>query len=171
MMAGVLRKARLLHCVPPAVWRKDWVVDAQHAGDGARVLEYLARCVFRVAISSSQIDAIGEDGVTLHFRDRASGAMKRCTLPPLTFLARFLQHVLPKGFAKVRSYGLLAPRNCARLEAALAQLATTAEAPRTAGRAKPSPAPTTPARHRCPLCHVGTMRMIRSLPRRRGPPP
>jgi hypothetical protein len=78
------------------------------------------------------------------------------------FIARFLS-VLPKGFAKVRSYGLLAPRNRARLDAVLARLATT-------GRARTrTPAPAPPL-HRCPVCHVGTMRLIRTLPPRRGPP-
>ena len=166
MMAAALRKARLLHQVPRAVWRKGWVVDAQHAGNGEKVLEYLARYVFRVAISNSQIDAITDAGVTFHYRDRASDTVRSCTLEPLVFLSRFLQHVLPKGFAKVRSYGLLAPKGRARLDAVLAQFATTnCTATRT-------PAPTSPAPvlHRCPVCHVGTMRMVGTLPPRRGPP-
>lgn len=166
MMAGALRNARLLHRVGSGVWRKDWVVDAQHAGDGEKVLEYLARYVHRVAIANAQIEAITTDGVTFHYRDRSSGTVKPCTLDPLVFLARFLQHVLPKGFAKVRSYGLLAPRNRAQLDAALAQLAAAFHTlPRRPASAPPSPPP-----HRCPLCHVGTMRMVRSLPPRRGPP-
>ena len=167
MMAGALRKTRLLHRVPRAAWAKDWVVDAQLAGDGERVLEYLSRYVFRVAISNTQIEAIAEDGVTFHFRDRRSGVLKRCTLPPLVFLARFLQHVLPKGFAKVRSYGLLAPRNRALLEAALARVA---EAPPTLPRRTQAPATAAPTPYRCPVCHVGTMQLVRTLPPRRGPP-
>ena len=116
---------------------------------------------------SFQIEAIAEDGVTFHFRDRTSGELKRCTLPPLVFLARFLQHVLPKGFAKVRSYGLLAPRNRALLEAVVAQLV---EAPPALPRRTPAPTMPAPPPHRCPVCHVGTMRLLRTLPPRRGPP-
>jgi hypothetical protein len=166
MMASALRKARLLHSVPRAAWRKDWVVDAQHAGNGETVLEYLARYVHRVAMASSQIDAITDAGVTFHYRDRKSDTVRSCTLEPLVLLSRFLQHVLPKGFAKVRSYGLLAPRNRARLDAVLAQLAT-------AGRARrrmPASASPAPVLHRCPVCHVGTMRLVGTLPPRRGPP-
>ena len=166
MMASALRRSRLYHHVPRSVWRKDWVVDAQHAGNGETVLEYLARYVFRVAISNSQIDAITDAGVTFHYRDRKSDTVRSCTLEPLVFIARFLQHVLPKGFAKVRSYGLLAPRSRAKLGAVLAQLATTGRArPRTPALASPAP-----PLHHCPVCHVGTMRLIRTLPPRRGPP-
>ena len=166
MMASALRRSRLYHHVPRSVWRKDWVVDAQHAGNGETVLEYLARYVFRVAISNSQIDAITDAGVTFHYRDRKSDTVRSSTLEPLVFLSRFLQHVLPKGFAKVRSYGLLAPRSRAKLGAVLAQLATTGRArPRTPALASPAP-----PLHHCPVCHVGTMRLIRILPPRRGPP-
>ena len=75
-----------------------------------------------MAITNSRIEAIQDDGITFRYRDRKTGEVTHCTLPPMVFLARFLQHVLPKGFAKVRSYGLLAPRNRPRLEAAHAQL-------------------------------------------------
>jgi len=167
-MAAALRRERLYHGVPRAVWRTPWVVDAQHAGTGERVLEYLARYVHRVAISNSQIDAITDAGVTFHYRDRKSDTLRSCTLPPLVFLSRFLQHVLPKGFAKVRSYGLLAPRNRAKLDAVLAQLAT-APASRIATRTSAPASPAQPL-HRCPVCHVGMMHVIRTLPPRRGPP-
>ena len=166
MMASALRRSRLYRQVPRSAWRKDWVVDAQHAGSGETVLEYLARYVHRVAIANSQIDAITDAGVRFHYRDRKSDTVRSCTLEPLVFLSRFLQHVLPRGFAKVRSYGLLAPRNRARLDAVLAQFATT-------GRARtrmPAPAPPAPVLHRCPVCHVGTMRLVGTLPPRRGPP-
>ena len=166
MMASALRRARLYHHVSRSVWSKGWVVDAQHAGNGETVLEYLARYVVRVAIANSQIDAITDSGVTFHYRDRKSDTMRSCTLEPLVFLSRFLQHVLPRGFAKVRSYGLLAPRSRATLDAVLARLATT-------GRARtrpPAPASPAPPLHRCPVCHVGIMRLVGTLPPRRGPP-
>ena len=82
--------------------------------DRAGGLEYLARYGHRVAMANSQLDAITDSGVTFHFRDRKSDTVRSCTLEPLVFLSRFLQHVLPRGFAKVRSYGLLAPTKRAR---------------------------------------------------------
>jgi hypothetical protein len=172
-MAAALRHARLLHHVPPAVWAKPWVVQCQHAGTGDKVLEYLARYVFRVAITNSRIEAIEEDGVTFRYRDRTRGTVRHCTLPPLVFLARFLQHVLPMGFAKVRSYGLLAPRNRAQLDAVHAQLATTPPPATLSPAHSPARAPadaSPPPPHRCPVCRVGIMRLVRTLPRHRGPP-
>lgn len=166
MMAGALRRSRLYHRVPRSAWRKDWVVDAQHAGNGEKVLEYLARYVFRTALSNAQIDTITDSGVRFHYRDRKSDTLRSCTLDPLVFLSRFLQHVLPRGFAKVRSYGLLAPRNRARLDAVLARSAATGR-----GRTRMPASPASPPPlHRCPVCHVGTMQLVGTLPPRRGPP-
>jgi hypothetical protein len=165
MMAGALRKARLVHRVPRGVFSKAWVVDAEHAGNGDAVLGYLSRYVHRVALSNSQIDAVTDEGVTFHWRDRSSGTLRSSMLSPLTFLSRFLQHVLPKRFAKVRSYGLLAPRNRARLEAARAQLSRS----RTT-KAKRSRSEHPAVREvRCPRCRA-RMLPVRSLPPRRGPP-
>jgi hypothetical protein len=174
-MAAALRRCRLLSEVPVAVWAKPWVVHCQHAGDGEKVLDYLARYVFRVALTNRRIEAIEEAGVTFRVRDRKTGEVKHCTLPPLVFLARWLQHVLPKGFVKVRSYGLLAPRQHRRLEQARSQLEappTTPRPPAPSVGAKVTPASPAPSppRHRCPICQVGTMRCVQRLPPRRGPP-
>jgi hypothetical protein len=112
-MTDALRTQRLLHHVSRGVWHKEWVADAQHAGDGERVLDYLGRYMFRVALSGSQIKAVSEDGVTFAYRDRKSAAVRTMTLPPLVFLARFLQHVLPRGFcqgARLRAAGADKPR-------------------------------------------------------------
>ena len=174
-MAAALRRVRLLSGVPVSVWSKPWVLHCQHAGDGEKVLEYLARYVFRVAITNARIEAIEETGITFRARDRRSGEVKHCTLPPLVFLARFLQHVLPKGFVKVRSYGLLAPRNRRRRELLRTLLelpVTTSRPPAPAADAKLSPLPAPPPRPplRCPLCQVGIMQRVQQLPPRRGPP-
>lgn len=165
MMAEALRKAALYHRVPRSVFSKAWVVDAQHAGAGEQVLGYLSRYVHRVALSNAQIDAITEQGVTFHWRDRKSDTLRSSTLPPLTFLSRFLQHVLPKGFAKVRSYGLLAPRNRARLEVARAQLSRS----QTTKAERATPQRPEVREVRCPRCHA-RMLPVCSLPPRRGPP-
>lgn len=169
-MKAALRRGRLLSHVPPSVWSKPWVVHCQHAGSGERVLSYLARYVFRVAITNARIEAINDDAITFRVRDRKTGKTKHRTLPPLTFLARFLQHVLPRGFHKVRSYGLLAPRNHSRLNNALAQLAPPTP-PATALTESSLPGvPTLPNASLCPVCRTGTLRAIHRLPPCRGPP-
>ncbi len=89
----------------------EWVVYAkQPLGGPAQVLEYLGRYTHRVAISNERI--VGIDGHEVHFRVRAetSGQTKRTlALPAETFIDRFLLHVLPKGFKRIRHYGILGP--------------------------------------------------------------
>ncbi len=89
----------------------DWVVYAkQPLGGPAQVLDYLARYTHRVAISNERI--VGMDAHNIHFnvRDSVNGNKKRlCTLPAETFIDRFLLHILPSGFKRIRHYGLLGP--------------------------------------------------------------
>jgi hypothetical protein len=123
--------AGLLHSTPRRVWRRRWVVHAQFAGTGEAVLDYLARYVHRVAIPNSRIDAMDEGTITFRYRNNRTGSLCRCTLPHGEFLHRFLQHVLPRGFVKVRSYGIYASSKRADLAAAreLLELAKRAETP------------------------------------------
>src|SRR5262249_44643286 len=75
------------------------------------VLRYLARYVHRVAISNSRLLGVTEEAVTFSYKDyRQRGKQKELTLPTEEFVRRFLQHVLPRGFVRVRHYGLLANR-------------------------------------------------------------
>src|SRR6266568_9093856 len=104
-----LCKAGLLDQVPATVWRTEWVVHLQHAGTGAKVLDYLARYVFRIALVNSRLEHFDDGHVTFRYRDGRTGTTKHCVLDAVTFLGRFLQHVLPDGFAKVRHYGLFSP--------------------------------------------------------------
>ncbi|MFH1177200.1 MAG: transposase [Acidobacteriota bacterium] len=168
-MRHALRQAGLHHQAAPSAWKKPWILQCQHAGNGDKVLDYLAHYVFRVAITNSRIEAIDESGVTFRYRDRSTGETKHCTLPPFAFIARFLQHVLPKGFAKIRSYGLLAPRHRRLLKLAHAQLGQRADAPPVRSTSVPSTTACQPA-HRCPACGVGMMHRVQALPPRRGPP-
>jgi len=89
----------------------EWVVYAkQPLGGPAQVLEYLGRYTHRVAISNERI--VGVDDHAVRFRVRASdqGNVKRTlALPAQTFIDRFLLHVLPKGFKRIRHYGILGP--------------------------------------------------------------
>ncbi|MGH2602112.1 MAG: IS91 family transposase [Dehalococcoidia bacterium] len=104
----------------------DWVVYAkQPLGGPAQVLEYLGRYTHRVAISNERIIAIGGNEVAFRVRVNAEGGNKRTLrLAGTEFIERFLQHVLPHGFKRIRHYGLLGPAHKgARLAAARSALA------------------------------------------------
>ncbi|MCM2309681.1 MAG: IS91 family transposase [Sulfuritalea sp.] len=89
----------------------DWVVYAKEPlGGPAQVLEYLGRYTHRVAISNERIVAVDDHAVRFRVRAQTSGATKRTlALPAATFIDRFLLHVLPKGFKRIRHYGILGP--------------------------------------------------------------
>jgi len=133
---GKLQEARL----PEHAWRDlltrlhrhDWVVYAKEPlGGPAQVLDYLGRYTHRVAISNERILGMAGDTVSLRVRDSAHGNRKRMlSLPAHTFIERFLLHVLPKGFKRIRHYGLIGPAHkAARLAAARAALQAPAPDP------------------------------------------
>ena len=173
-LGTALKKAGLLEQVPARVWKKDWVVHSQPAGQGLKVLEYLGRYVLRIAISNSRIERIDDGHVTFRYRDHRSQQLRRVTLPALAFLARFLQHVLPRGCTKVRYYGIWRSARRPLLDQARAHLS----APSSSGTAVPSPVvPVPDLRARsstpalCPLCQVGHLLMLDVLhPQRKVPP-
>ena len=90
--------------------RRKWVVCCKRPFAGPQqVLAYLGRYTHRIAISNERIVAMSGDHVTFLYRDRADGdRRKHMTLPAEAFLRRFLLHVLPRGFVRIRYYGLLA---------------------------------------------------------------
>lgn len=96
-----------------ALYRTDWVVYAKPPfGGPAQVLKYLARYTHRVAISNGRLVNFEEGQVTFRYQDYADQSRHRCmSLDGVEFLRRFVQHVLPKGFVKIRHYGLLANRH------------------------------------------------------------
>ena len=105
---GAMEQAGLLEQIDPKVWREAWVVDSQAVGHNAEgALKYLAPYVFRVAISDNRIVKVTEETVSFKYKDSKSGQHKIMTLNVLEFMRRFLQHVLPKGFQKVRYYGFM----------------------------------------------------------------
>ena len=89
----------------------DWVVYAKEPlGGPAQVLDYLGRYTHRVAISNERIPDISADTVSVRVRDWTQGNRRRTlSVPAQTFIERFLLHVLPKGFKRIRHYGLLGP--------------------------------------------------------------
>jgi len=93
--------------VPATAWINGWNTFSKPYGDGAEaVLQYLARYVFRIAITNARIVNMDDGHITFRHRDRTTKQWRHCRLDDFTFLDRFLQHVLPKGFHKVRYYGL-----------------------------------------------------------------
>lgn len=133
-----------------------WVVDARPPFGGPEaVLSYLSRYTHRVAISNSRLIARDDRGVIFKWKDyrlKGSARYKTMTLPNHEFIRRFLIHVLPKGFHRIRHYGLLANGNRAanvmRARQLLAMPPPEANDNQTRDEASDSPASTYP----CPSC-------------------
>ncbi len=161
-----LRKAGLLDQTPVTVWRHEWVVHVQPAGTGEKVLDDLARYVFRIAIVNSRLERFADGQVTFRYRDGRTGTVKRCTLDALSFLGRFLQHVLPQGFSKVRHYGLFSPSRQDLLAQARAHLLAASARPLPVeARIDPAPVPAPEIRSppRCPACGIGVLHIVETL--------
>ena len=139
-----LRKTECFSSSPPAVWEQDWVVHCQPVGNGLTAFKYLAPYIFRVAISNRRLVKVEDDHVTFRYRASDTGETKFCTLPAEKFIHRFLQHVLPRSFVKVRYYGLFSPAHRPQLTALRQQLgAAPAESPPPAAEPNTSEAPLT----------------------------
>jgi hypothetical protein len=158
--------------VPKELWQnhKKWVVHAQHAGSGQKVLDYLGRYVFRIAITHSRLEQLENGHVTFRYRDNKTQQLRRVRVSVQEFVRRFLQHVLPKGLPKVRHYGLGSSACRSRHAQALALLQK--EPPPSQPPAL-SAAPLTQAAppQATPLCpHCGLARLVRlgELPRLRS---
>lgn len=105
----ILQKSDHFAQIPSKVWRQDWVVHCKPAGDGRTALKYLAPFIFRVAISNRRLVKLENGQVTFRYLATDTDQLKLCTLTAEEFIHRFLQHVLPKGFVKVRYLGFFAP--------------------------------------------------------------
>ena len=104
-----LKKSDLFAQVEQRVWQKAWVVHSEPVGSGAQAFQYLAPYIFRVAISNNRLLKLEQGNVTFSYKESATAQLKRCTVSAQEFIRRFLQHVLPPRFIKVRYYGLLSP--------------------------------------------------------------
>lgn len=177
-----LKKAGLFALVPNAAWEHEsWVVDCKPAGSGEKVLAYLGRYLFRVAIANSRLDSLTDDGtVRFRYRDNRSRELKIATVSAEEFLGRFLQHVLPERFFKVHYSGLFSSSARRRLDIAralLAQNQTPADAPQSTLAELPGSQiadPSAEHRLRCPHCKVGHLVLVEVIarPKRpRGKPP
>jgi hypothetical protein len=159
--------------VPAEVWKQEWVVHCVPWGQQQHgVLEYLARYVFRCAITDGRILSIHDHAVRFHYKDRKAQRLRVCQLTGIEFVRRFLQHVLPQGFHKVRYYGLWHPRQQA-LAARVRQLLTLQQTPPPQTPPAPSAdAPAaTPFSPACPYCGCHALQHVAQLPRPRSRSP
>lgn len=94
------------------LYAKEWIPHIKETFKGAQnVIEYLGRYTHRIAISNSRILEIDDQGITFRVKDyKKQGKSSQVTLAPVEFIRRFLMHVLPKGFVKIRHYGILSNR-------------------------------------------------------------
>jgi hypothetical protein len=150
-----LRDPAQWHAFIDALFATDWVVYAKPSFGGATaVLRYLGRYTHRVAISNHRLLAFDGDRVTFQWKDYAHGDQQRTmTLSAMEFLRRFVQHILPRGFVRIRQSGFLA-NTCRADRVALARtvLATPSPAPPT-DTTPPVTADTVPrATWACPRC-------------------
>jgi hypothetical protein len=164
-------------CFLTAATNREWVVYAKRPfGDPTCVLKYLARYTHRVAISNSRLLAYRDGCVTFRYKDYAQQDKQRTmTLPAAEFIRRFLLHVLPDGFMRIRHYGYLANRHrrqklatCRHLLGAATPMKPEADAKQTDGQTC-EPDREMERTIPCPACQTGRMRIVDTferLPRR-----
>jgi hypothetical protein len=179
---AALSKAQLAHLVCPVVWQTPWTVHVKRIGSGEHAALYLSRYVYRVALTNGRIERFEHGRITFRYTHARTRHTRRMTLPAFDFISRFLQHVLPRRFAKIRSYGLLAPGARPDLERARQILVAAAERDALTLPAKPgvpddlaadtgsdASAASAPLRL-CPHCGGGHLRLIDLIPSPRAPP-
>ena len=174
---AVLVEARHRAALFSALRAQPWVVYAKQPFAGPeQVLQYLGRYTHRIALTNNRLVSLDDDTVRFRYKDYASGNCRKVmTLEAQEFLRRYLLHVLPKGFTRIRHYGLLGNRTKQqKLAQARAALLCS----------PPQPVPTTPETieaywlrvaqldiHQCPHCRSGRLHRIGTLvPRAHGPP-
>ena len=108
---SLMKKAGLLAQIPTSAWKPAWNVNCQAVGDSEHATQYLATYVFKVAVSDSRVQT-DRQTVFLSYKKKKSNRSRIMKLVPFEFIRRFLQHVLPKGFMKIRYYGFMHP-SCA----------------------------------------------------------
>jgi len=160
------RMPEALADLPAKVWTQRWVVHSAAVGSGQKALSYLSRYVFKTATGNRQLRLLPNGRLLWPFRQSATGTWRHIELEPFEFLRRFLQHVLPASFHRVRRFGWLHPGARAKLKRvrALLKIPPLLSPAEQAAWAPPAPNPQSspvaaaqtdvlkPAPLRCPLC-------------------
>ena len=176
-LAARLRKnyPDLYQQIDTAAWDRDWVVHSLHYEQGSKaVLNYLGRYVFRIAITNNRILSMDSTYVTFKHKDRRTGNWKILKLEGCEFIRRYLQHVLPKGFHKVRYYGIWHPSNRHNVKKLICSLAVTEQMPESilmlsAPESDDEKTPEQPLK--CLHCGSKQLQLIETLPRHRARSP
>ena len=159
----MLKEANLFRQLPQSVWKQEWVCHIKPVGNGESVLRYLAPYVYRVALSDRNILGVKDERVTFRYKESENDKFKTCTLDVFEFLRRFLQHVLPKGFVKVRYFGFLATKKRIDLDSIKELIGKRLSCKSTSYPKKPNKLMT------CPDCG-SVLVFVCEIPRYRGPP-
>lgn len=178
---GLFKELLSLHCadlpVPESVWRVPWVVYCEPPiAHVDKVLNYLGRYLHRIAITNHRILNIDDGRVTFGYQDSGDRQWKCMSLRAEEFIRRFLQHVLPRGFHKIRYYGMWAPANrglLRRLQLLLVPEDGSHPVPRVELDISPEgPSPPHPmAGQKCPFCQKGLLVWSGRIPRLGRAPP
>jgi len=156
-----LKKTELFDKTPKEVWKSNWVVNIISVGTGESALKYMAAYLFRVAVSNKNLISCDDGKVSFYYKDSETEQKRIMTLPALEFMRRFLQHVLPRGFQKVRYYGFLNHKQKQGLNVIKYLLGVVP--------VKQEPAEKKEATELCPECG-NKMVLLISTRRKRGPP-
>ena len=168
----LLKQTDLYELVSKSVWKQEWVCHIQPVGSGEATLKYLAPYVYRGPISDRNILKYNNDRVIFRYKDQNSKDFKTCCLDVLEFIRRYLQHVLPKGFVRIRYFGFLATKKRADLEHIKELIGKRLSRQKNGGL-------TAPKSHSSPMkpkkvmtcTHCGQLLIfICEIPRLRGPP-
>ena len=148
----------VLRPIAAGVWQQRWVVHSAAVGSGAPALRYLSRYVFKTATGNSTLPVQADGRLRWRYRDSTTRAWRHVDLEPFELLRRFLQHVLPRGFHRVRRFGWWHPGGRVKLNrvrALLRQAPVLSEAERATWQPAESPASepedALPERHPLPL--------------------
>jgi hypothetical protein len=160
-----LREPARFHALLDQVKDIKWVVYAKPPFGGPEyVLKYLARYTHRVAISNGRLLSLQNGQITFRWRDSKDGNQtKTMTLDAVEFIRRFLLHILPSGFVKIRHFGFLSSR---RRSAALAVCRARLQQPAAGADAVPilSDQQQSAVERRCPMCQTGHLHIRAWLP-------
>lgn len=157
--------------IPGSVFDTRWVIQIEPARHGTEtVLRYLARYIHRVALSDNRICSVTNEKVVFRYRDRDRRKWRKMHLPGNEFIRRFLQHVLNKGFHKVRYYGLWSPTHRKTLLGIRKELTEQISLSYSEAGDEPSdPETYTTKWLQCPECGFGFRLQIAKLPPMRHP--
>lgn len=183
-MRGALTRAGLQDEVDARVWQRRWTVHVQQIGTGKHAALYLSRYVYRVALTNQRLAGFTGGRVTFRYTHARTHEPRSVTLPVDAFLTRFLRHVLPRGFTKIRWYGLLSPSRRQDLERARHLLVVRSPPHPACSSAADAEPPSEPARTtsgnasavlmtvalRCPVCRRGRRLLVQRYRPARAPP-